>query len=117
VRSPPRAKTIRKPEKVLLVNLIENCCHSLLHDLVFQRRDPERSLPAIRFRDVDSSRRLCSVRSAMNTVVEIGDPFLHTLLILAPCHAVYSRRSFLLQQTETVPQQPFIHMVQKRREP
>jgi site-specific DNA recombinase len=53
MRSTPRAETIREPEKVLLVNPIENRRHSLLHDLVFQRRDPQWPLPAIRFRDVD----------------------------------------------------------------
>jgi hypothetical protein len=54
VRATPRSKTIRETEKVLLVNPIENFGHCLLHDFVFQRRDPERTLPPIRFRDVNS---------------------------------------------------------------
>jgi hypothetical protein len=52
----------------------------------------------------------------MNAAMEVGYPLLHALLILLPCHVVHSRRSFLLQQMETVQQQSFIHMVQKRRE-
>ena len=52
----------------------------------------------------------------MNATVEIGDARLHALFILFPCHVVHSRRSILLQQMETVQQQSFIHMVQKRSE-
>src|ERR1700757_3479308 len=50
----PGRKTIREPEKVLFINLCENRYHSLLHDLVFQCRDSQWPLPAIRFRDVDT---------------------------------------------------------------
>src|SRR6202011_714755 len=107
MRPPPRAETIRKPEKVLLVNLMEDRGHSLLHDLVFQRRDSEWPLSAIRLRDVNTPRGLRPVRSTMNSSVEIACAPLHVLLILFPCHAVHSRRSFLLQQIEAVQQPPF----------
>jgi hypothetical protein len=35
----PRAKPIREPEKVLLVNLVEDSDRGLLDDLIFQSRD------------------------------------------------------------------------------
>ena len=38
VRSPPRAEPIRNTDKVLFIDLLEDGCHSLLHDLVFQCR-------------------------------------------------------------------------------
>src|ERR1700693_1554757 len=62
----PRAKTIRETEKVLLVNLVYDSDRGLLDDLIFQSRDSQWALPSIAFRYVDSSRRLCSVGSAMN---------------------------------------------------
>jgi hypothetical protein len=35
----PRAKSIRKSEKVFLVNLVEDGSHGLLDDLIFQSRN------------------------------------------------------------------------------
>jgi hypothetical protein len=36
----PVSETIREPQKVLFVNLIEDRHHCVLDDLVFQRSDP-----------------------------------------------------------------------------
>ena len=55
MRAAPRPETIRETGEVLFINLIENLDHSLLHDLVFQCRDPQWSLSTIRFRDVNPS--------------------------------------------------------------
>src|SRR5207253_9615265 len=52
----PRAETIRKAQKVFLVDLIEDGDHGLLDDLVFQGRDSQWTLPSIFFRYVHSSR-------------------------------------------------------------
>jgi hypothetical protein len=43
----------------------------------------------------------------MNPVVQVGNARLHSLLILAACDSIHSRRSLSLQQIETV-QQPFL---------
>src|ERR1700678_869903 len=48
-------KPIRKAPKVHLVNLVEDADHRLLDDLVFQRRDAQRTLPTVGFRYVHSS--------------------------------------------------------------
>src|SRR5512146_419963 len=53
----PRAETIREAQKVFLVNLIEDGDHGLLHDLVFQGRNSQWTLPSIFFLYVHSSRR------------------------------------------------------------
>ena len=45
----PRAKAIREAEKVFLVNLVEDGDHSLLDNLVLQRRDPQRTLSSVGF--------------------------------------------------------------------
>src|SRR5258708_2333675 len=41
----PRTKSIRKPEKVFLVNLVEDGGHGLLDNFVFQGRNPQWTLP------------------------------------------------------------------------
>src|SRR5947208_7822776 len=53
----PRAETIRKAQKVFLVDRIEDGDHGLLDDLVFQGRDSQWTLPSIFFLYVHSSRR------------------------------------------------------------
>ena len=58
--APPRPETIGEAPKVFLVNLVENADHGLLDNLVFQRRDPQRALPPVSFRDVHPSRWLHS---------------------------------------------------------
>ena len=50
----------RETPRLLFVNRIEDCNHGLLNDLVLQRRDPERPLPTVGSRDVNSPRWLRS---------------------------------------------------------
>ena len=40
----PWPEAIRETPKILLVNLIEDCDHGLLNNLVLQRRDDQREL-------------------------------------------------------------------------
>lgn len=70
----PRPKAIRESPKILLVNLIKDGDHDLLNNLVLQRRNPERPLPAIRFRNVHPSRWLRSISAAVDPAVQIGEP-------------------------------------------
>ena len=57
--SPSGPEPVGEADKVLLVDRIENFNHGALDDLVFQRRDPQRPLPAVRFWDVSTQARLC----------------------------------------------------------
>jgi hypothetical protein len=54
MRTTPRSVPIGEPSKILLVDLGEDGHHGLLDDLVFQGGDPQRTLPPIGLRDVDS---------------------------------------------------------------
>ena len=63
VRASPRSEPIREPKKILFVNLIEDCHHCVLDDLVLQRSDPQRTLSSIRLGNVGSLRRLRSIRA------------------------------------------------------
>src|ERR1700722_6853266 len=60
-----RTKSVRKAPKVHLVYLVEDRDHRLLDDLVFQRSDAQRPLPAIGLRYVHSSRGLRPVSSTV----------------------------------------------------
>jgi hypothetical protein len=63
---------IGEAEEVRLIDRIENLYHRTLDNLVFQRRDAERPLPAVRFRDVDTPRWLCPVGAPVDAAFEIG---------------------------------------------
>ena len=67
----PRAKPIRESPKVHLIDLVEDSDYRVLDDLIFQRRDAQRPLPAIGFRDIDSARRLSPICSTMHAAMEI----------------------------------------------
>src|SRR3954463_14819731 len=79
-----RPEPVRKAPKVYLVYLIKDSDHALLNDFVFQRRDPDWTLPPIGLRYVYSSRGLSPIGSPMHTAVQVGQPTFHARLILLP---------------------------------
>src|ERR1043166_9182857 len=107
----PRSEPIRETPKVLLVNLIEDGDHGLLNNLVLQRRDPEWPWPAVRFRNVHSSRWLRSISATVNPAVQIGEPTFQPGLILLPSDAVHSWCGLALQSVKAVPEQRDRQMV------
>src|SRR5580658_1277239 len=66
MRAATGPEPIRKALEVDLIYLVEDRHHSLLNDFVLQRCDAQRSLPPIGLRNIDSSRRLCLVRSTVH---------------------------------------------------
>src|SRR5260370_23399931 len=90
-------ETIRKAQKVGLVDCIEHLHRRSLDDFVLQRRDPERSLPPIGLGDVRSPYRLGSVSPALQSMGEILQVFLYALSVFPPPLSIYTRRGFLLQ--------------------
>ena len=100
-----RSKAIRKAQKVFLVNRVEDGDHGLLDDLILQRRDPQRTLPPVAFRDIHPSRWLRSKCSTVDPAVQIDQSTLQPGLILLPRHAVHSRCRFPLQRVKAFPQQ------------
>src|SRR5215469_4866419 len=96
----PRAKAIREAEKVFLVNLVEDGDHSLLDNLVLQRRDPQRTLPSVCFLYIDSSGWHRSIGSTMNSAMQVDESILHAGFILLPGNPVHSWCSFPLQRVK-----------------
>src|SRR6266576_5160743 len=98
-------EAVRETPKVLFINLVEDCNHSLLDNLVLQGSDPEWPLPTIRFRYENSSRRLRSISATVDPAVQIGEPTFQPGLILFPCHAIHPRSGLTLQGVKAFPEQ------------
>src|SRR5260370_25351239 len=109
----PRAKPIREAEKVFLVNLVEDGGHGLLDKLVFQGRNPQRALPSICFLYVHSSRWLRTIRSTMNSAMEIEQSIFNSDFIFLPCDPVHSGCVFSLERVKAFPQQIDGQMVEQ----
>ena len=43
------SESVREPQEIFFVDCIQHLHHSTLNDLIFQRGDPQRALPPIRF--------------------------------------------------------------------
>src|SRR5207245_9071894 len=96
MRAATGPEPVRKAFEVGLVNLVEDRHHGLLDDLVLQCRDAQGALPPIGLRYVDSSRRLCPVRSTMHSTVQIVQSICQSDFILLHTHAIDSRRGLTL---------------------
>src|SRR5215469_2476986 len=111
VLAPPWPETIRKAQKILFPDLVEDCPYRVLDDLVFQRRDSQWSLPSIAFRDPNSSGWFGLVSSTMDSPMQVGQSCLQGLSIFFPCHSVHSWGRLLFQTVVAFPEQIDGHMV------
>jgi hypothetical protein len=68
----PWPESVRVAQKVLFPDLVEHLPYRVLHHFVFQRRDPQWSLPPIGFRDPDSPRRLRLICPSMEPPVQVA---------------------------------------------
>ncbi len=107
---------VAEPEEVFLVDLVQHRHHGPLDNLVFESGNGQRALLAVGLRDVDPSGRLRPIRSAMDTPVQIDEPWLEIGLIVRPRHAIHARRRVPLEGEERQPEQIHIDVVQQRGE-
>ena len=114
----PWSEAIRKPEKIRFVDSIHHLDRRALDDLVFQRRNSERSLPPVGLRDKHPSHRLRSIRSSLQPFGKFLKIPFQLFAVVSPRLSVHARRGFLLQR-EVGHAQRFqvVDVVQKRREP
>ena len=78
---------------------------SVLDDLVFQRRDPQRSLFAVGLFNVNSFGRRRPKDSAVNAAVKIDDAIFQALLVFVPCHSIDADGCLLLELIKARSQQ------------
>src|SRR5467141_1941809 len=84
----PWSEPVRKSKKIRFVDGVQHLDRRTLDDLVFQRRDSERSLPPVGLRDKHSTHRLRSVRSSLQPFGKILEVSVNasTLLLRATPH-------------------------------
>ena len=99
---------IADAEKILLIDALQNPKHRLLDNFVFQRRDAQWSLPTVGFRDPDSTRRLSTVGSPVNSIMEVRNIDLQIPLVFEPGYTVDSDCRRLLQVEERFGQTVFV---------
>ena len=80
----PRPEPVREAEEVRFVDGVQHLDRRTLDDLVFQRRDSERSLPPVGLGDVHPTHRLRPVRSPLQPFGEVLEVFLQCLAVVPP---------------------------------
>src|SRR5215467_6467230 len=68
----PWPETVTEAQEVLFPNLVANRSDRVLDDLVLQCHDPQRPLSPVGFRNPDSSRRLRSIGSTLDSPMQVG---------------------------------------------
>src|SRR5437867_539620 len=118
MRAAPRPEPVREPEKVDLVDRIQDPDDRALHQLVLQRGNAERPQPPVGLRDEHSPDRLRPVRPSREPSREILKIRFQGLAIVLPRLAVDPRRRVSLQRVVRGAQVlDVVHVVQERREP
>ena len=118
VRPPPRSEPVTETKKLHLVNRCQDHIHNrLLDDLVLQRRDPERSCPAVRLGYLYPPNRRRPVRSpCVQASVQVEQSLFQSFAVLVPRDAVDARRSVPLQCVERPVQRVRRNVVEERSE-
>src|SRR5437660_11575209 len=116
MRAATGTKPVREAFEVDLIYLVEDRHHSLLNYFVLQCCDAQRTLPPVSFRNKDSPRRFCPIRSTVHPAVQIDESILKPGFILLPRYAVYSGRSLTLKRVEAVSESSNVEMVEQSGE-
>ena len=82
VLAAPRPEAVGEAEEVRLVDGVQHLHHRALDDLVLQRGDPERPLPAVGLGDELSPRRLRPVGAPLYASMQIDEVALELRLVL-----------------------------------
>ncbi len=110
-------KPVREAEEVFLIDRVEHRDDRALDNLVFQRRDTQRPLPAIGLRYEPPPDGQCPIRAAMDPSMQVVEVALQACLVVLPRHSIHTGCGTALERQERVPQQVGRDMVQQRGEP
>src|SRR5712692_1082414 len=89
---------IRETKKVSLVDCVQHLDGRALDNFIFQRSDPERSLPPVFFGDEYSTHRLRSISPAPQPRGEVCEIALQLLSVLSPRFSIYAWSRIALQR-------------------
>jgi hypothetical protein len=110
MRAAPWPEPVRDAEEVFLVDRTQQGDHRPLDELVLQRGDRERALPAVRFGYVDPPGWPCPIRSTLDPVMQVREIALEVCLVVLPT-SHHPRRSV------PRPQPPSAYRVAQARAP
>ena len=79
---PSGPEPVGTPEKILLVDGVQQIHHHLLHELILQGRDRDWSLFPILFGDIDSAQGLDLILAFLEPLMELPDILLGVGLVL-----------------------------------
>ena len=114
----PWPEPVGEPEKVGFIDSVQHLDRRTLDDLIFQRRNSERSLPPVGLGDIHPTHRLRSIRSALQPFGKVLEIYFQLLAVVSPRLPVHARRGFPLQSEVGHAQRVLVvDVVQKRREP
>src|SRR5215831_15756238 len=91
-----RSEPVAEAQELRLIDRRQDCHYRRLDDLVLQGSDAERSLPAIRLRNISPTRWQRSIRSCLNARMEFREVLLEAFCVLGPCHLIEPVRGALL---------------------
>src|SRR3954469_10928170 len=117
VLAAPGPETVREPEEVFLIDLVQYGGGCSLDDLVLKRCHGERSLPSIGVRYIPTPGWLRPVRSPMDLGMQFPEFALKGCLVVLPSHAVRTRCRVSLEGEKRQPQQVNRDVVEERGEP
>src|SRR6266545_1673579 len=118
MRAAPRPEPVREPEKVDLIDRVQDPDDRALDQLVLQRGNAERPLPPVGLRDERSPDRLCPVRPSPEPSREVLEIRFQGLAVVLPRLAVDPRRRVSLQRVVRGAQGlHVVHVMQECREP
>jgi hypothetical protein len=92
---PSGPKPVGAPEKILLVDSVQQIHHHLLYELILQGRNRDRSLLPILFGDIDSAEWLNLILAFLEPLMELPDPLLGVVLVLFVRDPVDTRTGIL----------------------
>src|SRR5215510_7705581 len=109
--------SVAEPEEVFLVDRVQHRGHRPLDNLVFQRCDRERALPAIRLGDVDPPARQCPIGSPLDPSMQVLEIALKVCLVVVQRKPIYARRTIRLEFEERFFEHIDVDVVEERGEP
>ena len=99
------AESVGEAEEVLFIDRTQYRTHGLLRDLVLDRGNAQRSLPAIRFGYEDPPGWQRPMGSSVNLPMQLGNPRWKKTLVFFPRHSIHTCRGLPLQSVEARGQQ------------
>ena len=88
----PRSESIRKAEKIRLVDRTHDLDYGLLHDLVFDCGNSERAQLAVRLGNKHAPRGLRTIRAGVYLPVQFMCALVENAFVVLPRHAVHTDR-------------------------